>query len=56
MSTSESPRNSKDSPPSMNRREFLRRAGATGLAVAGSVGGAAWLYDPRDGGQYFRDQ
>jgi uncharacterized protein (DUF362 family) len=40
----------------MNRREFLRRAGATGLAVAGSVGGAAWLYDPRDGGQYFRDQ
>jgi len=40
----------------MERREFLRRVGLTGLAVAGGAGGAAWLYDPRRGDQYFRDQ
>lgn len=40
----------------MDRREFLRQAGMTGLAVAGAAGGAAWLYDPRGGDQYFRDQ
>ena len=40
----------------MERREFLKRAGLTGLAVAGSALGTAWLYDPRDGAQYFRDR
>ena len=40
----------------MERREFLKRAGLTGLAVAGSALGAAWLHDPRDGAKYFRDQ
>ena len=39
----------------MERREFIRRAGLTGIAVAGSALGAGLLYDPRDGGQYFRD-
>ncbi len=39
----------------MQRREFIRRAGLTGLAVAGSAAGASLLYDPRGGGQYFRD-
>ncbi len=39
----------------MERRDFLRRAGLTGLAVAGSTLGAGLLYDPRGGGQYFRD-
>ena len=40
----------------MERREFLRRAGLTGLAMVGAAGGAAWLYDPRGGDEYFRDQ
>lgn len=40
----------------MDRREFLKRAGAAGLAVAGSVLGAAWLYDPREGADYFRNE
>ena len=39
----------------IGRREFIRRAGATGLALAGAIGGAAWFHDPRDGGAYFRD-
>jgi uncharacterized protein (DUF362 family) len=39
----------------MKRREFLRRAGMTGLAVAGSGVGAGLLYDPRGGDQFFRD-
>ena len=39
----------------MERRDFLRRAWLTGLAVAGSGLGAGLLYDPRGGGQYFRD-
>ena len=41
---------------SIERRNFLRRAGITGLAVAGSGLGAAWLYDPRGGAEHFRDQ
>ncbi|MDP6779107.1 MAG: DUF362 domain-containing protein [Candidatus Latescibacteria bacterium] len=41
---------------SIERRDFLRRAGITGLAVAGSAAGAAWLYDPRGGAEYFRQQ
>ncbi len=41
---------------SIERRDFLRRAGITGLAVAGTAAGAAWLYDPRGGAEYFRDQ
>jgi uncharacterized protein (DUF362 family) len=40
----------------LDRREFLKRAGATGLAVAGSGLGAAWLYDPRMGAEYFREE
>jgi len=40
----------------MERREFIKRAGRTGLAVAGAALGAAYLYDPRNGAQYFRDQ
>src|SRR5450759_1516878 len=40
----------------MERREFLKRAGATGLVIAGSVVGAAWLHDPRSGAEYFRDR
>jgi len=40
----------------MERREFIRRASLTGLAVAGSTVGAGLLYDPRGGGQYFRDE
>jgi uncharacterized protein (DUF362 family) len=39
----------------MERREFLKRVGATGLAIAGSALGAAWLHDPRSGAEYFRD-
>jgi len=40
----------------LERREFLRRAGAAGLVVAGSALGAAWLHDPRSGAEYFRDE
>ncbi|MFT5090481.1 MAG: hypothetical protein ACI8PG_004861 [Planctomycetota bacterium] len=40
----------------MERREFIRRAGLTGLAVAGAAVGAGLLYDPRGGGQYFREE
>jgi len=40
----------------MDRREFLKRVGAAGLCVAGSVLGAAWLYDPRGGADYFRNE
>jgi hypothetical protein len=40
----------------MDRREFLKRAGAAGLAIAGSALGVAWLYDPRGGADYFRNQ
>ena len=40
----------------MERREFLRRAGRTGLAVAGTGLGAAYFYDPRSGAEYFREQ
>ena len=36
----------------MKRREFLRRASMTGLAVAGSGVGAGLLYDPRGGDQF----
>jgi len=39
----------------MERREFLKRAGATGLAVVGAALGAIWLHDPRSGAEYFRD-
>ncbi|MBT3346660.1 MAG: DUF362 domain-containing protein [Gemmatimonadetes bacterium] len=39
----------------LSRREFVRRLGATGLAVAGA-GAAAWkLFDSRQGDRYFRD-
>ena len=38
----------------MKRRDFLRRVGATGLAVAGAAAGGAWLHDPRRGDEYFR--
>lgn len=40
----------------MNRREFIKRGTATGLAVAGSALGATWLYDPRSGAEYFREK
>jgi len=40
----------------MERRDFLKRAGVTGLAVAGSGLGAWWLHDPRSGAEYFRAQ
>ena len=40
----------------MDRREFLKRAGATGLVIAGAALGAARLYDPRSGAQYFRSE
>jgi len=40
----------------MERREFLKHAGATGLAVAGAALGAAYLHDPRSGAEYFREQ
>ena len=40
----------------MKRRDFIRRAGLTGVAIAGSGLGAAWLYDSRGGAEYFRDQ
>ena len=40
----------------MERREFIKSAGRTGLAVAGAALGAAYLYDPRSGAEYFRDQ
>ncbi|MDA0711211.1 MAG: DUF362 domain-containing protein [bacterium] len=38
----------------MDRRDFLKRAGATGLAIAGSALGASLLYDPRSPAEYFR--
>lgn len=40
----------------MDRREFLKRAAGAGLAIAGSALGAAWLYDPRGGAEYFRSE
>ena len=40
----------------MDRRQFLKRAGVTGLAIAGSALGAAWLHDPRGGADYFRNE
>jgi len=40
----------------MERREFLKRIAATGLAIAGSTLGATWLHDSRSGAAYFRDQ
>jgi len=40
----------------VERREFIKRAGRTGLAVAGAALGAAYLYDPRSGDEYFREQ
>ncbi|MDA0748803.1 MAG: DUF362 domain-containing protein [bacterium] len=44
------------SPDPIQRREFFKRAGRTGLAVAGATLGAAWLYDPQDGADHFRNQ
>lgn len=38
----------------MERREFLKRAGAAGIAVLGSALGALWLHDSRSGAEYFR--
>ena len=35
-----------DQSSNVDRRQFLRRVGGTGLAVAGSCGLAAWLHDP----------
>ena len=40
----------------MERREFIKHVGRTGLAAAGAALGAAYLYDPRGGDEYFRDQ
>lgn len=40
----------------MDRRDFLKRASITGLAIAGAAAGAAYLYDPRSGADYFRNQ
>ena len=40
----------------IERRTFLKQAGLTGAAIAGAAAGAAWLYDPRSGADYFRDQ
>ena len=40
----------------MERREFIKRVGATGLAVAGAALGAAYLHDSRSGAEYFREQ
>ena len=40
----------------MDRRDFLKRAGATGLAIAGTALGAAYLYDPRSGADFFREE
>lgn len=40
----------------LERREFIKRVGRTGLAVAGAAVGATYLYDPRSGAEYFRDQ
>ncbi len=37
-----------------HRRTFLKQAGLTGAAVAATAAGAAWLYDPRSGADYFR--
>ncbi|MGA1199380.1 MAG: twin-arginine translocation signal domain-containing protein, partial [Candidatus Latescibacterota bacterium] len=39
----------------MDRRDFLKQAGATSLAIAGTALGAAWLYDPRSGADFFRE-
>lgn len=39
----------------MDRRNFLKQASATGLAIAGSALGAKLLYDPRTAADYFRD-
>ena len=40
----------------MERREFLKRAGRTGLAAAGAALGAVYLHDPRGGAEYFRER
>lgn len=40
----------------MQRRDFLKRLGWTGLAVAGGTTGAVLLHDPRSGKEYFADQ
>jgi uncharacterized protein (DUF362 family) len=40
----------------MERREFLKRVGTTGIVAAGAALGAVLLHDPRSGAQYFRDQ
>ena len=40
----------------MERRDFLKRAGLTGMATLGAALGAAWLHDPRSGAEYFRKQ
>lgn len=43
-----------EDPDEMKRRDFLKRVGAAGLALAGAGAGAAWLHDPRHGDEYFR--
>ncbi|MFH1569318.1 MAG: DUF362 domain-containing protein [Gemmatimonadota bacterium] len=40
----------------IRRRDFLRRAGTTGLVAAGAALGGAWLHDQRRGDGYFRQQ
>ena len=39
----------------MDRREFLKRAGATGIVIAGSALSGVWLHDSRSGAEYFRE-
>jgi uncharacterized protein (DUF362 family) len=41
---------------SIPRRDFIKRLGRTGLAVAGGTAGALLLHDPRSGKEYFADQ
>lgn len=40
----------------MNRRDFLKQAGSTGLAIAGAGLGAKLLYDPRSAAEFFREE
>lgn len=40
----------------MDRREFIKRVGQSGLVAAGAALGAVWLRDARSGAQYFREQ